>query len=112
MIRKLALAGILMGFIMSADAATYIVDVRTPEEISQTGKVQGALADDFKSPAFLREFAKFNINPAKDEVLVYCRSGKRAGMAKAELEKLGYKNVKNLGGYEDAAKTLNKPLVK
>ncbi|MGR6981127.1 rhodanese-like domain-containing protein [Testudinibacter sp. P27/CKL/0425] len=37
----------------------------------------------------------------KDQTIyVYCRSGRRADLAKAELEKLGYKNVENLGGYQ------------
>jgi phage shock protein E len=31
-------------------------------------------------------------------IYVYCRSGMRAGQAKIALEKLGYKNVTNLGG--------------
>ncbi|MGV6989019.1 rhodanese-like domain-containing protein [Testudinibacter sp. P80/BLE/0925] len=33
-------------------------------------------------------------------IYVYCRSGRRSALAKAELEKLGYRNVQNLGGYQ------------
>jgi phage shock protein E len=37
---------------------------------------------------------------------VYCRSGKRAAIAKQTLDKLGYTKVENAGGYEDLKKKL------
>lgn len=33
-----------------------------------------------------------------DEIIVYCRSGNRSGMAKMLMEAAGFKNVKNLLG--------------
>jgi len=33
-----------------------------------------------------------------DEIIVYCRSGNRSGMAKMLMETAGFKNVKNLLG--------------
>lgn len=43
------------------------------------------------------------LNLDKDaEILLYCRSGRRAGVALEALQKLGYTNVKNIGGLEDA----------
>ncbi len=111
MIRKVFLILALMEITMAAQAKDYLIDVRTPAEIADTGRVQGALNDDFKSPEFVAKFKALNIDPT-DKVSLYCRSGKRAGMAKEILEQLGYKNVENLGGYEDAAKKLNLPLVK
>ncbi len=40
---------------------------------------------------------------AKDaEIKVYCRSGVRAGIALTTLESLGYTNVENVGGINDA----------
>ncbi|TKK65711.1 rhodanese-like domain-containing protein [Ilyomonas limi] len=33
-----------------------------------------------------------------DEIIIYCRSGNRSGIAANMLEMLGYKNVKNLVG--------------
>jgi phage shock protein E len=36
------------------------------------------------------------------EINVYCRSGKRAGIALATLQELGYTNAKNVGGIGDA----------
>jgi phage shock protein E len=35
-------------------------------------------------------------------IYVYCRSGRRSGIAQATLEEAGYANVVNLGGLEDA----------
>lgn len=34
----------------------------------------------------------------EQEIVVYCRSGNRSGQAKAFMEQLGYKNVRNLVG--------------
>ncbi|MGI1679274.1 MAG: rhodanese-like domain-containing protein [Cellvibrionaceae bacterium] len=39
-------------------------------------------------------------------IKLYCRSGGRAGMAKKELEKMGYTNVTNVGGLKDAEKAV------
>lgn len=36
------------------------------------------------------------------KIYVYCRSGNRAGKAKSSLEKLGYTNVENVGGLQQA----------
>ena len=35
------------------------------------------------------------------KIYVYCRSGKRAGVAKTALEKQGYTNIESLGGLSD-----------
>lgn len=43
-----------------------------------------------------------------DEILLYCRSGRRADIAKSKLEFLGYTKVRNLGGIEDARAALAK----
>jgi rhodanese-related sulfurtransferase len=34
----------------------------------------------------------------EDEIVVYCRSGNRSGLAKEFMEKAGFKNVRNLLG--------------
>ena len=111
MIKKVILTLALMGAAMSVQAKDYLIDVRTPAELAETGRVQGALNDDFRSPDFIEKFKALNIDP-NDTVNLYCRTGIRAGKAKTMLEQLGYKHVNNLGGYEDAAKKLNLPLVK
>jgi phage shock protein E len=52
---------------------------------------------------------------AKDRskrIYVYCRSGRRSQIAKETLEKLGYKDIVNLGSLEDAAKAMKRKIVK
>ncbi len=45
------------------------------------------------------------LNLAKDTpIYLYCASGGRAGIAKEKLEAVGYTNVTNAGGLEDARK--------
>lgn len=74
------------------------VDVRTPGEFSSghvdvaTNIPHGEVATGV--PAL--------VSDKNAEILLYCRSGNRAGIAKRALEDLGYTNVKNLGGLEDA----------
>lgn len=36
------------------------------------------------------------------EILLYCRSGRRATFALEQLHEQGYTNVRNLGGFDDA----------
>jgi rhodanese-related sulfurtransferase len=71
-----------------------IVDVRTPEEFQQ-GHVPNAinvpLSNIIDNPAILR------ISKEKPIVL-YCRSGYRAGKAAEALQKYGYTNLRHLEG--------------
>lgn len=111
MIKQLICTAMLMGVMVSAEAKTVLIDLRTPPEIAVTGKVEGAQVANYTSPSFMDQF-KATGAETNDEIELYCRSGARAASAKAKLEALGYKNVKNLGGYESAAETLHRPLVK
>ena len=73
--------------------AELVVDVRTPGEF-RSGQVKGAInipLSEVKGRA--SEFG------AKDvAITVYCRSGRRSGIAKRILEDLGYSRVTNGGG--------------
>ena len=40
-------------------------------------------------------------------IYVYCRSGRRSGIAQSTLEEAGYTNVVNLGGLQDAQDKAN-----
>jgi rhodanese-related sulfurtransferase len=75
-----------------------IIDVRTPEEFA-SGHIDGAINIPYdqieaKLPG-LKKVEK------EDNILVYCRSGRRSETAKETLNKLGYKNVQNGGGMAD-----------
>ena len=73
-----------------------LVDVRSKKEFD-AGALEGAIHIPHTEVNANKE--KFGKDMDRTIVL-YCRSGGRAGMAKKTLEKLGYKNVINAGGYE------------
>lgn len=74
-----------------------LVDVRSVEEFS-SGHVAGAI--NIPHDAVKNRFKEFGDNPER-EVVLYCRSGRRSGVALEELEKNGFKHVFNAGGYSD-----------
>ncbi len=75
-----------------------VVDVRNPDEFN-SGHVPGAINIPLGtlSSEVPRRF------PDKQQVLLlHCLSGGRSGIAKAQLKRLGYTNVFNLGSYSRA----------
>lgn len=76
------------------------IDVRTAEEYAQD-HIGGDIRISHESivPKIQQLF------PDKDtEIHLYCRSGRRAGIALSKLKAAGYKNVLNAGGISDARK--------
>ncbi|KGQ70661.1 hypothetical protein OA57_04645 [Chelonobacter oris] len=72
-----------------------MIDVRSKDEFD-AGHLQSAVH--IPHDQIERQISRLTTD--KDQkIYVYCRSGRRAEAAKAELEKLGYRNVENLGGY-------------
>ena len=70
-----------------------LVDVRTPEEYAG-GHVPGSRNLPLQAITRVEE-----VIPDKDTpVFAYCQSGGRSRRAAAFLEKIGYVNVKNIGG--------------
>jgi phage shock protein E len=85
-----------------------VIDARTEAEWNN-GHVEGALLIPYdvigeKITAVAADKAK--------RIYVYCRTGRRSQIAKETLEKLGYKDVRNLGSVKDAAKVLKRKIVK
>jgi phage shock protein E len=90
------------------DVKPLIIDVRTEAEWN-AGHIEEAMLIPYDLIG-----AKIGAS-AKDKssrIYVYCRSGRRSQIAKDTLEKLGYKDVVNLGSLEDAAKTMKRKIVK
>ncbi len=78
-----------------------VLDVRTPEEFA-AGHLANAVNIPYEIVA--DEFAKRGI--AKDTpVVVYCRSGRRSGIAIESLSAAGYTQTYNGGGYEQLMDT-------
>lgn len=73
----------------------FLVDVRTPEEFN-AGSVKGAV--NIPLPEVENQISQFQ---NKGTIVVFCRSGKRSGQAKAILESKGIKNVTNGGPWQD-----------
>ena len=73
-----------------------LIDVREPDEFAADH------AENAKNiPLGDIEAGKLTETTKTVKIYVYCRSGKRAGVAKTALEKQGYTNVENLGGLSD-----------
>ena len=74
--------------------APFILDVRTANEFA-AGHVPGALNIPYDElPDRLRE-----LPATTDEILVYCRSGRRAVIAEETLRANGYGNLWQLSGH-------------
>lgn len=81
-----------------SDSVLYL-DVRTPEEF-RTGHVQGAvLVPHDQVDQRWQELAAYRDRP----VVVYCRSGRRSGIAIDVLRRHGFTNLTNGGGVADMA---------
>lgn len=80
-----------------------IIDVRTPEEFA-VGHIDGAI----NIPVDLIGQGIQSIKGLKKEsaILVYCRSGRRSGIAKTTLEQNGFKRILDGGGMESLAHNL------
>ncbi|XP_023305339.2 rhodanese domain-containing protein CG4456-like [Lucilia cuprina] len=85
-----------------------LIDVRTPEELVQTGKIptsiniplsvlEQELSLNVKAEDFKQKYGRDK--PAADMQLIFtCRSGRRAQQAAEIAVQLGYTNVKNYKG--------------
>jgi phage shock protein E len=76
--------------------AKLLIDVRTAGEFNG-GHLDGALLIPYDEIADkIGEHAK----KKTDKIVLYCRSGHRAGIAKKTLAKMGYTDVINAGSYQ------------
>jgi len=77
-------------------AGALVVDVRTPAEFA-SGAYQGAI----NIPLDQVEKRLADFGDHNHPVVLYCRSGHRAGVAKSILQKNGFSDVTNGGGLTD-----------
>lgn len=104
--KRVILALVLLLGAMSVFAKDVLIDVRTADEYAG-GHLDGAL--NITHTAIGQEISKANVNK-DDNVILYCRSGQRAGVAQETLKKMGFLHVENYGGMEQArSKLLQKP---
>lgn len=81
-----------------AASAAYWIDVRTPGEY-QGGHVEGAQNIEYQN--IVAGVDTLGLAPS-DRIYLYCRSGRRSGVALESLKSRGYTQVINLGGLSDA----------
>ena len=87
-----------------AGGKALVVDVRDAPELQAGGKVAGAVNVSRGMLEFRADPASPYHDPAFDPartVIVYCASGGRSALAGKALQDLGYKDVRNLGGFKD-----------
>lgn len=91
--------------VAGAIAKDVIVDVRTPQQYA-AGHVDGAINIEYG--AIGQQISKAGVSK-EDKVLLYCQSGRRSGIALNTLKGLGFSKAENVGGIEQARKSLQKP---
>ena len=84
----------LLARMASGDKATVVLDVRTPKEFAE-GHVPGAV--NISHDELEGRLSELDADRDRD-VVVYCHSGRRAGLALGMLEKAGFKRLYHLEG--------------
>jgi rhodanese-related sulfurtransferase len=78
---------------MESGAEVVLIDVREPHE-HEAFNIGGRLIPLGQVPRTLSELSRHK----EEEVVVYCRSGRRSATAQGLLQQAGFKNVRNLLG--------------
>ncbi|MEJ8756008.1 rhodanese-like domain-containing protein [Pontibacter sp. H259] len=80
-----------------AEKEGILLDVRTKDEYA-AGHLQGATNSDFLNGTFAESIKALD----KDKTYyLYCASGNRSGKAAKLMQESGFKNVYNIGGYQE-----------
>ena len=90
-----------------ADPNIILVDVRTPQEIKETGTVKGAMNIDYRAKGYSKKI--LSLDKTK-KYFFYCKSGGRSGKTVQYLLDNGFKNVNYLkdAGYTELNAALKK----
>ncbi|MBC3831780.1 rhodanese-like domain-containing protein [Undibacterium amnicola] len=100
---------VAMFFSIQSFAQAVVIDVRTPSEYAEK-HISGAINIDHSVIA--TEIQKLKL-AKEDKIILYCRSGRRSGIALETLKKLGFENLENYGGLEEAqVRLLNRDVIK
>lgn len=93
--------------LLDANPDIIVIDVRTPDEIVETGAIENSINIDFKSSDFKE---KISVLDKDKEYILFCKSGNRSGQASKIMAEMGFSNINNLNnaGYEEFSKALSK----
>jgi rhodanese-related sulfurtransferase len=86
-----------------------VLDVRTPEEFA-AGHVPGAI--NVPHDQVEARLPELQTKLGGKDVVVYCRSGRRAGMALSVLEQAGFRRLGHLEGDMNAWSAAGRPIAK
>ena len=85
------------------DEKSTIIDVRTEQEYKE-----GHLKNSINIPHVeIKNKINDQVKDKDQKIILYCRSGRRSGIAEKILKEMGYKNVVNAGAYEKLKKMEN-----
>ena len=82
-----------------------LIDVRTAEEFD-SGHIEGAKHIPYEEIGV--RIGELTDDKSRETVL-YCRSGRRSGVAQKTLVDMGFENAINAGGYEELRARLERP---
>jgi|SRR6185369_10835019 len=91
-----------------AVAKPLVIDVRTEPEWKE-GHLEGAIRIPYEK---IGEEIEKAAPDKKAKIILYCRSGRRSGIALDTLRKLGYEDVTNLINADEASGKLTIPIIK
>ncbi|WP_162427301.1 rhodanese-like domain-containing protein [Pontibacter pudoricolor] len=74
-----------------------LVDVRTTQEF-EAGHLTGASNADLLNGTFAKSIKDWD---KEKTYYLYCKSGNRSGKAAQLMQEAGFKNIYNIGGYQD-----------
>lgn len=84
-----------------------IIDLRTPEEVKETGVIPGAISNNFLSEEF--ESSLKSLDKEKTYV-VYCKAGGRSSKAAKKMKMMGLKVSDYTGGMDGWLSKQNKTI--
>lgn len=100
--RRLLLGIATFSFSTMLYASSVWIDVRSEREFEQDHIVGHTRIDH----AHVKKHVEAEFPEKSTQINLYCRSGRRAGMAMNALKMAGYTNVVNIGGIADARAAL------
>ena len=92
----------------SSGPRALVIDVRTQQEWN-AGHLDGAILIPYDK---IGQGITAVAADKKARLYLYCRTGRRTGLAYDTLKKAGYEDLVNLSTLENASKELNLPIVK
>ena len=92
---------------MDMTKVTSVIDVRSPGEYA-AGHLEGSINIDVEATDFMDNIMKLD---TAGTYVLYCHSGRRAGVALDQMKSMGFTNVTNAGGLNDAASSTGLKIV-